>query len=137
MQRMRWIKVVLLMTCVMLLAACGNSNNDSPQLSLEMPEVHISTPQTNLQPGEPIVIQAKVTLAGELIEADLVVFEIWEGSDQANSESVEGTRVGIGEYEVVRTFDTPGVYYAISHVDYELFHIMPTLELVVGEGETD
>lgn len=117
-------------TAMLLLSACGEQES-LPELSLDMPEVSISTLNERLVVGEPITIEARVTLGGELIEADLVVFEIWKGDDQANSESVEGTRISIGEYSVIRTFETPGTYYAISHVDYELFHIMPTLELVI------
>lgn len=129
-------RIILLLGFILLftiMVACAQEEEPLPELTVDMIDVKISTEPQRIYPGEPVKIIAKVTLHGEPVEADRVIFEIWEGDERRDAEHIDGTREDVGVYSTMKEFATEGVYYAISHVDYGIMHNMPMLKLVVGD----
>lgn len=124
----------------MMLAACGSTNNnentngnndDVPS----MVEVEIKLPEA-VEPNEEVKIEALVTQGGENVDdASEVKFEVWQQGQEADHEMVEAKNDGSGSYSIKKTFKEEGFYYVVAHTTARDMHVMPRVELTVGNPE--
>lgn len=120
------------------LAACsdeeggdhGDMNHDSPSSDeIRSLEVDLQTPQS-VQSGEAAEFTAHVTSNEEdVTDADQVMFEVLQGEESMEMVEVEHTENG--EYVFEYTFEEPGEYSVIAHVDAYQLHTMPEESVTV------
>lgn len=120
------------------LAACseeedgnhGEMNHDSPSSDeIRSLEVDLQAPQ-NVQSGEAAEFTAHVTSNEEdVTDADQVMFEVLQ--DEESMEMVEVEHGENGEYVFEYTFEEPGEYSVIAHVDAYQLHTMPEESVTV------
>lgn len=130
----KWIVLLLLM--MLLLAACTEEGSSAGTGdTLEEVEVEFNTAES-ADPGEEVVLSAAVSQGGEAIEdADEVVFEVWQSGDRAHGEMLEGAHTEGGVYEHNWTFDEEGLYFIQAHTTARRMHVMPKMELTVGDPD--
>lgn len=127
--------VLLLSLSSLLISACASKSDNSEQIP-EIIDVKIHTvPETTIEPGKPVTIEAWVTQGSEYVDdADEVEFEIWnKARPDDKHELIKGQLQGKGVYSIQKTFETPGSYYVISHVTARGMHNMPRKELTVTQ----
>ncbi|MDE0583495.1 MULTISPECIES: FixH family protein [Planococcus] len=131
----KWIVLVLVM---LLLAACGEE--DSSAGTGELPqqvEVEFNTEET-AEPGEEVRLSATVTQGTEAVEdADEVVFEVWQSGARENSEMLEASHTQDGVYEHSWTVEEEGLYFIQAHTTARRMHVMPKMELTVGDPDPE
>ena len=120
------------------LAACsdeeggdhGDMNHDSPSSDeIRSLEVDLQTPQS-VQSGEAAEFTAHVTSNEEdVTDADQVMFEVLQGEE--SMEMIEVEHSENGEYVFEYTFEEPGEYSVIAHVDAYQLHTMPEESVTV------
>ena len=119
------------------LAACsdegedhGDMNHDSPSSDeIRSLEVDLQTPES-IQSGEAAEFTAHVTSNEEdVTDADQVMFEVLQGEE--SMEMIEVEHSENGEYVFEYTFDEPGEYSVIAHVDAYQLHTMPEESVTV------
>lgn len=124
----------------MMLAACGSTNNNentnvNNDEKPSMVEVEIKFPEA-VEPNEEIKVEALVTQGEENVDdAHEVKFEIWKQGQEADHEMVEATNDGSGIYSITKTFEEEGFYYIVAHTTARDMHVMPRVELTVGNPE--
>lgn len=111
------------------LAACSNDEENHADMEhsssdeIRSLEVDLQTPE-NIQAGEPAEFTAHVTSNEEdVTDADQVMFEVLEGEESL--ETIVTEHAENGEYILEYTFDNPGDYTVIAHVDAYQLHTMP------------
>lgn len=112
------------------LVACSNDeehNHEDMEHSssdeIRSLEVDLQAPQ-NIQSGNPVEFTAHVTSNEEdVTDADQVMFEVLEGEESL--ETIVTEHAENGEYILEYTFDNPGEYKVIAHVDAYQLHTMP------------
>lgn len=131
-------KYALISVMVMMaiaLAACSESKADkSDELVMVDPIlVDLTLNSEKVSVGEKVLIQAKVTQAGEPVEdASKVEFEITrEGGGMQVTVPIQHAEDG--NYELNKSFNEPGTYRIVSHVTARGQHSMPLKELTVTE----
>ncbi|MFG6149782.1 FixH family protein [Halobacillus sp. B23F22_1] len=133
------IKHLIIFTCIILLAACGTSqDNESASeedTEIVQPEVEVVFEDEPLPISEETSIQAIVTADDEpIIDADYVEFEIWnEAEGEEESETIEAEHQEEGLYEIDYTFEESGTYQVIAHTQARDVHTMPQVEVQVGD----
>ncbi|WP_226682461.1 FixH family protein [Sutcliffiella horikoshii] len=135
-------KLILLisMLSLMMLAACGSTNNNehtngSNDEVPSMVEVEIKLPEA-VEPNEKIKIEALVTQGEENVDdAHEVKFEVWKQGQEADHEMVEAANDGSGIYSFTKTFEEEGFYYVVAHTTARDMHVMPRVELTVGNPD--
>ena len=117
------------------LAACSEENHDdmnhdSPSSDeIRSLEVDLQTPES-VQSGEAAEFTAHVTSNEEdVTDADQVMFEVLK--DDESMEMVEVEHSENGEYVFEYTFEEPGEYSVIAHVDAFQLHTMPEESVTV------
>lgn len=120
------------------LAACSDEeggdhsdmDHDSPSSDeIRSLEVDLQTPQS-VQSGEAAEYTAHVTSNEEdVTDADQVMFEVLQGEESMEMVEVEHTENG--EYVFEYTFEEPGEYSVIAHVDAYQLHTMPEESVTV------
>lgn len=120
------------------LAACsdeegedhGDMNHDSPSSDeIRSLEVDLQAPES-VQSGEAAEFTAHVTSNEEdVTDADQVMFEVLQGEESMEMVEVEHTENG--EYVFEYTFEEPGEYSVIAHVDAYQLHTMPEESVTV------
>mgnify|MGYP000947966546 FL=1 len=120
------------------LAACsdeeggdhGDMNHDSPSSDeIRSLEVDLQAPES-IQSGEAAEFTAHVTSNEEDVsDADQVMFEVLQGEESMEMVEVEHTENG--EYVFEYTFEEPGEYSVIAHVDAYQLHTMPEESVTV------
>ena len=119
------------------LAACsdegedhGDMNHDSPSSDeIRSLEVDLQTPES-IQSGEAAEFTAHVTSNEEdVTDADQVMFEVLQGEE--SMEMIEVDHSENGEYVFEYTFEEPGEYSVIAHVDAYQLHTMPEESVTV------
>ncbi|MFB9859581.1 FixH family protein [Salinicoccus siamensis] len=122
---------------VLLLSACGGGADDDHGMSHENSsgdeikslEASLEVPET-VEAGETAEFIAHVTSNDEdVTDADKVVFEVKK--DEESIEKIEAEHSEAGAYMIDYTFDEPGDYVVISHVDAFSLHTMPQEEVTV------
>lgn len=69
-----------------------------------------------------------------VLDADAVKYEIWQNG-QDNHKIVPATKSSNGLYSIEYSFDQPGQYYVMYHVDARGFHNMSKKEIsVLSQG---
>ncbi|ALS74579.1 MULTISPECIES: FixH family protein [Planococcus] len=130
----KWIALML----VLLLAACGEE--DSSAGAGELPqevEVEFNTQET-ADPGEEMLLSATVTQGTEAVEdADEVVFEVWQSGARDNSEMLEASHTQDGVYEYAWTAGEEGLYFIQAHTTARRMHVMPKMELTIGNPDPE
>lgn len=136
---MKKISILLLFSLpLFILAACGEDNTegdiDTDLSELKQLEVALDvTEEADI--NETVEMNAAVTHGDEDVDdADEVVFEVWEESDQDNSEMIDSTNNDDGSYSAETTFDHDGLFHIQSHVTARETHTMPEKEVTVGDG---
>ncbi|TLS38212.1 FixH family protein [Pseudalkalibacillus caeni] len=133
----------LLIFSMLVLAACGTTNNDSQngdgkngeETELKQLKVNVDLPE-DIKPGEEVTIKAAVTYGEEKVEdADEVMFEIWKKGYEDSSEKIEADHKGDGVYAVTTTFEEDGIYYIVPHTTARDQHTMPKQEVTVGNPD--
>ncbi|WP_404469918.1 FixH family protein [Sutcliffiella horikoshii] len=125
---------------LMMLAACGSTNNNENTNGNNdeipsMVEVEIKFPEA-VEPNEEVKVEALVTQGEENVDdAHEVKFEIWKQGQEADHEMVEATNDGSGIYSITKTFEEEGFYYIVAHTTARDMHVMPRVELTVGNPE--
>lgn len=120
-----------------LLVGCGNGeesgemDHDAPESDeLRTLEVELAAPD-HIMAGDTEVLTAYITSNDEdVTDADRVMFEI-QDEDGETVEEIDAEHSGSGEYTVEYTFEEPGTYTVISHVDAYSLHTMPDSEVIV------
>ncbi|SDK04581.1 FixH family protein [Sediminibacillus albus] len=135
-------KLLTLMAVILLIAACGQTDNQGTGDDTESPEaieVELQVPE-KADSGEKLSLTAKVTQGSEIVEdADEVEFEIWQEGSKEDSEMIEAGYQEEGIYQIEKTFDQAGSYVVQSHVTARGMHTMPkkTLDVVEAEKEQE
>ncbi|WP_404350351.1 FixH family protein [Sutcliffiella horikoshii] len=125
---------------LMMLAACGSTNNNENTNGNNdevpsMVEVEIKLPEA-VEPNEEVKVEALVTQGEENVDdAHEVKFEIWKQGQEADHEMIEATNDGSGIYSIMKTFEEEGFYYIVAHTTARDMHVMPRVELTVGNPE--
>ncbi|MEB3102602.1 FixH family protein [Ferviditalea candida] len=128
--------VLLLSLFNLLFSACASNQPDNKEEIPQIIDVKIHTePETGIEPGKPVTIEAWVTQGSEYVDdADEVEFEIWNKTRPDDKhELIKGKLQGKGVYSIQKTFDAPGSYYVVSHVTARGMHNMPRKELTVTQ----
>lgn len=128
---------VMLLAGLTLAACSGEEEHDHGDMDHDNPssdeirslEVDLQTPES-IQPGEAAEFTAHVTSNEEdVTDADQVMFEILSGEESL--EMIEVDHSENGEYVLEYTFDEPGEYSVIAHVDAYQLHTMPEESVTV------
>jgi YtkA-like len=128
-----------LLAMVMILVFCSACTNDKKEeakaeKSLEPINVEVKTNPETIKVNEKIEIQAIVTQGTDKVtDADDVEFEIAKKGEK--SEKILGKHKADGVYVVEKTFDSEGVYEVTPHTNARGLHVMPTVEIKVGNVE--
>ncbi|ANU18919.1 hypothetical protein BBI15_01080 [Planococcus plakortidis] len=131
----KWIALMLLM---LLLAACGEEGSSAGTGEmLQEVEVEFNTGET-AEPGEEVLLSATVTQGAEAVEdADEVVFEVWRSGNREDSEMLEGAHTQDGIYEHAWAAEEEGLYFIQAHTTARRMHVMPKMELTVGNPDPE
>lgn len=138
MLRNKWLLMMALLL-VVVLAACGTNDAEDTEgvdddEEIPMLGVEFDVPET-AEVDEAVELEASVTFGDDpVVDADEVVFEIWEMCDKDNSISEEPTNNEDGTYTFEHTFTEDGVYEMYAHTTAHAQHTMPLKEITVGEG---
>ncbi|TYS64521.1 hypothetical protein FZC76_18340 [Sutcliffiella horikoshii] len=135
-------KLILFISLLSLtmLAACGSTNNNENTNGNKdevpsMVEVEIKLPEA-VEPNEEVKIEALVTQGEENVDdAREVKFEVWKQGQEADHEMEEASNDGSGIYSITKTFEEEGFYYVVAHTTARDMHVMPRVELTVGNPE--
>ncbi|WP_248925199.1 FixH family protein [Paenibacillus hamazuiensis] len=113
--------------------ACSSSNGAAHSHGGDEPaavRVQITTVPETIRAGQPVRIEAKVTLGESSIDdAKKVEFEI--GEDGQSQGLFTAKHQGQGVYSLDKTFEHKGSYYIIAHVRAKGMHSMPKKQLIV------
>lgn len=83
-----------------------------------------------------VELAARVTQGGKFVEdADEVLFEVWASGKRDESIMLEGTLKEDGIYAAQHIFPQDDVYYMFAHTTARGMHMMPKIELVVGNPD--
>lgn len=135
--RKYWIMIAVFL---LMLAGCsGGHEGRNSEAANELPKevkVEVKTAPEAVKAHENIEIQALVTQDGKAVnDADDVKFEIWkDGAEQ--HEMLTAKAKGNGVYTVDKTFPEDGVYHITAHTNARDMHVMPTVQVTVGTGQT-
>ncbi|WP_099157851.1 FixH family protein [Virgibacillus ndiopensis] len=136
---MRKIVLLLLITTLVLLTACGETNKDTEESTdeeLKTLNVEFKVPET-ADVDETVVLNAIVTYGDEKVKnAEKVEFEFWEKGNEDDSTIIESKNNKDGTYTAEVAFDHDGVYEMYAHVTAEGLHTMPKKSITVGNGTT-
>ncbi|PRO67167.1 FixH family protein [Alkalicoccus urumqiensis] len=137
------MKKGLVMAPVLLLAACGTSDEESTgavsieDVNMEPLETVIEAPDS-VEPGDDVVLAAVVTQGEEQVEdAGEVEFEIWVDGAKSESDSVEAVHTENGVYEAEYAFEDEAVYQVQAHTTARGSHVMPVQEVTSGDPDAE
>ncbi len=131
----RKINVLLLISIIALLAACGKKEEPLKEIEAPQPLQAELTVTEAVGVGETVTMEALVTQGDEKIQdADKVVYEVWEEGKKEESEMIDSVNKKDGTYTAETSFDTDGLYHIQVHVDARAQHTMPTQTVTVGDG---
>ncbi|MDP5275579.1 FixH family protein [Chengkuizengella axinellae] len=122
---------------IMIIALAAGCTATQEETSSELPppklfDVSIQISPIDIQKGEPVTIEAIVTLDSEKIEdASEVKFE-FKNESREESTFAYGSHQGEGVYSVEETFNEDGVYSVTAHVTARNMHNMPKKQFIVG-----
>ncbi|WP_343795528.1 FixH family protein [Bacillus carboniphilus] len=139
---MKKLTYLVILLSVMVLSACGKEDDNpgsdtNEDITLKTIEVDLQVPE-HANPGEDVLIKAKVTQGDEEVEdAQAVKFEIWEKNDKDNSEMIDFTDQSGGTYGITHSFEKEAIYEVQVHVDARNMHVMPKTMIQVGEASLD
>ncbi|WP_078432264.1 FixH family protein [Metabacillus halosaccharovorans] len=113
--------------------------NESDQKSMNTtnevlaPEVQIIANE-QVKKGKRETISAVVTVGDEFVDDADVEFEIKRDEE---SEKITANSKDKGKYTIYYTFKSDGQYEIIAHTNAEGYHIMPSMQIQVGDSDTD
>ena len=93
---------IIMLACVIgILVACNNNEaEEAEDEELVMLEVDFIVPES-AEVGETVELKAEVTYGNEAVtDADEVLFEVWETSNEDDSEKIDGENNGDGTYSI-------------------------------------
>lgn len=113
--------------------------NESDQESMNTtnevlaPEVQIIANE-QVEKGKRETISAVVTVGEEFVDDADVEFEIKRDEE---SEKITANSKDKGKYTIDYTFKSDGQYEIIAHTNAVGYHIMPSMQIQVGDSDTD
>lgn len=131
-------KKSIVTVCLILLLLAGCQDEVDTLDNGIMPEVVVVDIQspTRFHVGEVVQLEAHVSQGGEAVnDAEEVLFEVWESGFREDGVMLTGKLVGDGLYAVEHEFTHDGVYYMYAHTTARGMHVMPKLELIVGNPD--
>jgi len=135
--RRRGLSVLLFALILIVISGCGDksSHNHSDSMAMEPIQVLLQVNPTEIQAGEKVQFEAKVTHQGKTVDdAKEVMFEIWKDGDSEDQHSkITVKSAGEGSYVLEKTFKAAGNYHVTSHVTARDQHSMPSAEFSVHE----
>lgn len=127
-----------LMAVLMLVGCQGEPVVDTLDSGKNIP-VAVEVEAVNvgeLLPATEQELAVRVTQGDEVVDdADAVTFEVWESGKRDASVMLDGQLMGDGVYSVKHTFAQDGVYYMYAHTTARGMHVMPKIELIVGNPD--
>lgn len=124
---------------ISIISGCQNqskAHESSHQLNdtgeIKAPKVEIIANE-HVDKGLQETIVASVKYGEEFVDDAEVVFEIKK--DEEGSEKIPAELVEKGEYSINYTFKSDGMYQVIAHTNAKGYHIMPLIQIHVGESE--
>ncbi|MCM3612388.1 FixH family protein [Planococcus sp. MERTA32b] len=135
MKKIMWTAVL---AAVLLLAACGEEEDTSGAgMNVNPIETTFNSPGT-AEPGSEMTLSVTVVQGEELVEdADEVVYEVWESGYRSDSQMLTAEHIGDGVYEAETVFEEEGLYFAQAHTTARRLHVMPKLEITVGNPDPE
>lgn len=92
--------------------------------------------ELTFEPGQEVELAARVTQGDEVVnDADEVKFEVWESGKRTEGVMLDGVFSEDGIYSIKYTFPHEGMYYMFAHTTARGMHVMPRVELIVGEPD--
>ena len=132
------MKKTILGAALLTLLLVGCKEEVDTLASGEMPaivEVDIQSP-TRFNVGETVQLSAYVSQGGKAVnDADEVLFEVWESGFRDDGVKLTGKLDGKGLYIVEHEFEHDGVYYMFAHTTARGMHVMPKIQLIVGNPD--
>jgi uncharacterized protein YxeA len=132
--------LMALFMMLFVFAGCSqqHNHNDANSNKNELPEevkVEVKTNPTELKPHEATELQAIVTQGKEQVkDADEVKFEVWKQGEEGH-QMLKAKHKGKGVYTAETTFPDDGIYYVVAHTTARDMHVMPKVEVKVGNAE--
>jgi hypothetical protein len=132
------MKKWLLATVIGVLAvssACTNEKKEETkaETKVEVVNVEVKTNPETIKVNEKIEVQAIVTQGTDKVTDADIEFEIAKKGEKG--EKTVGTHKADGVYVVEKIFDSEGVYEVTPHTNARGMHVMPKVEITVGNGE--
>ncbi|MDR0136212.1 FixH family protein [Metabacillus idriensis] len=113
---------------IFFLTGCTANEKKTP----EIVEADIQLPET-LASNQEIDLKVKLTQGNDSVEdADEVTFEIWKANEKEKAVFINARHDKNGIYSAQSSFKTDGVYFIQTHVTARDMHVMPKLQVAVG-----
>lgn len=131
---------IFLVIGIFISSGCQSQSqaNESDQESMNTtnevlaPEVQIIANE-QVEKGKKETILAVVTMGEEFVDDADVEFEIKRDEE---SEKITANSKDKGKYTIDYTFKSDGQYEIIAHTNAEGYHIMPSMQIQVGDSDT-
>nr|WP_247739158.1 FixH family protein [Bacillus sp. 165] len=126
---------MLILMLVFAFTGCSeNKDTDKNELPQEV-KVEVKTNPKELKPHEKVELQAVVMQGKEAVtDADEVKFEVMKQGEE-DSQMIEAKHAGKGVYTAETTFSEDGIYDIVAHTTARGMHVMPKVEIKVGNIE--
>jgi len=121
-------------SCLLILGACQSESAQKESGLPEVVEADIQLPE-EMEAGQEYPLKVVVTQGEENVDdAEEVVFEMTNLATPDESEKVDAVHDGKGTYSITTSFPKNGTYTVQTHVTARDMHVMPKVEVVIGEG---
>ncbi|KIL45617.1 FixH family protein [Jeotgalibacillus soli] len=135
----RLLQGLVLGNIVTVMVACGgtddNTGAEETTQSLVPVEVTFNIDE-QAEPGDTLTFEVEVTQGDEQVDdAHEVTFEVWQPNHKEHSEMIEATNEEEGKYIASYTFEEESLYYVQAHVTARDTHVMPRMEVLVGDPD--
>ncbi|MBT2758780.1 FixH family protein [Mesobacillus foraminis] len=127
------MKKLLVGICSFFIILTGCSQEQPKEAEIpELVEVTINISPNPVVSNEETTIEAHISQGKDKVnDADDVTFEIWRDGEK-DHEKIEAKGIGKdGIYSISKTFEEPGKYFVIAHVNARDMHTMPQQDFTV------
>ncbi|MGD6792642.1 FixH family protein [Metabacillus indicus] len=125
--------VMVILTCLVILAGCAANTEKAEEQQMKLVEVDVKLPE-DVSLNEQLTFEAELSQGGEAVEdADEVLFEIWKANEKEQGVKVKASHTKNGLYTAENTIKEKGVYYIQTHVTARSMHVMPKKQFTAGD----